>query len=251
MTETPSPTPEPDRFGAVRDTRQLYALNCRSKRIVYLPEGAADEFRADCDAGHLICPLPRCGDPRYRAVGGAIRRHHFRHRTAGLPPHDTRAWYHLTAKLLLGQHLRDRHPELSVTVDENAQDGGETPDIFIRSPVGDQLAIEVQYARLTVERWSERHGTYAAANVRDVWIFGHLPPHFRRPRHEQEVEDAVQLSTLLRTVASARLPVYFVDPDRRELATASLWSGDLAWPLAELAIDPLEAVQSDSVDGLG
>ena len=65
------------------------------------------------------------------------------------------------------------------------------------------------------------------------------------------MEDAVQLSTLLRTVASARLPVYFVDPDRRELATASLWSGDLAWPLAELAIDPLEAVQSDSVDGLG
>jgi hypothetical protein len=111
MTKTSSPPPEPDRLGAVRDTRQLSALDRRTDRNLYLPEGAADDFRADCDAGHLICALPRCGDPRYLAVGGPIRRHHFRHRTAGLPPHDTRASYHLTAKLLLGQHLRDRRPE--------------------------------------------------------------------------------------------------------------------------------------------
>ncbi len=107
--------PEPQRFGAARERRQLYARDRRTGRLVYLPEGEVEAFRADCDAGYLICPLPQCADPRYLAVGGAIRRHHFRHRTPGLPPHGQRAWNHLTAKLLLGQHLRERHPELTIT----------------------------------------------------------------------------------------------------------------------------------------
>lgn len=234
---------EPDRFGAARDTRQLFALDRRSGRIVYLHEGAADAFRADCAAGHLICPLPRCADPRYLAVGGLIRRHHFRHRTAGLPPHDERAWNHQTAKLLLGQHLRDRHPDLSIAVNEDTQDASDSPDILVRTPAGGVLAIEVQYARLTVERWRERHDAYAAEKTRDVWIFGHLPPHFRRPRHGQEAEEAVQLGSLLRAVSWAHMPVYFIDPDRRELATALIESGSLYGQLAEFAIDPLDTVQ--------
>jgi hypothetical protein len=47
--ESPSDqrSPESDRFGAARDTRQLFALDRRSGRIVYLYEGGKDAFRAD------------------------------------------------------------------------------------------------------------------------------------------------------------------------------------------------------------
>jgi hypothetical protein len=46
------------RFGAARDPRQLYASDLRDGRLVYLPDGEADAYRGDCDAGHLVCPLP-------------------------------------------------------------------------------------------------------------------------------------------------------------------------------------------------
>jgi hypothetical protein len=38
------------------------------------------------------------------------------------------------------------------------------------------------------------------------------------------------------------MPVYFIDPDRQELATALIESGSLQGRLAELAIDPLDTV---------
>jgi hypothetical protein len=234
--------PELERFGAVRDPRQLYALDRRSERVVYLPEGAADAFRTDCDAGHLVCPVRGCAEPSYLAVGGVVRRHHFRHRVPGVPAHSLRSWSHLTAKLALGQHLRDRYPDLQVTVNEEAADGGDEPDLTIVAADGRHVAVEIQYARLTLERWRERHEAYAGRGISDVWVFGHLPPHFRRPRHEQQ-EEVVQLGALLRFVAAEGLPVYFIDPDRHELATAMIERRGGDGKLAELAVDPIAEIE--------
>lgn len=232
------------RFGVGRDPRQLYALDRRNGRLVYLPDGVADVFRADCDAGYLICPLPSCADPRYLAVGGSERRHHFRHRAAGLPPHDTWDWYRHTARELLAQQLRDRHPERRIETDV-ALVGETRADLVIRSR-GDDLepvVVHVQYARIPTDGWLELHDAYASRGIADVWLFGHLQPHFRRPRHAPENDEIAQLGTLLQTVADTGLEVVFIDPDRRELAVALIASGGQRLPAVELALEAVDELR--------
>lgn len=235
------------RFGDRGDPRQLYALDRRAETIEYLPEGEADAFRADCDAGHLVCPHPRCAHPAYLAVGGQVRRHHFRHRAKGVPPHDLRTWNHLTGKLILAQHLRARHPDADVQVSEEAHNGDEKPDLLVTLADRSTIAIEIQYGRLTSERWRERHLAYERSASAAFWILGHLPPHFRRPPHEPEDDNLVVLGSLLQNIEADLLPMYFIDPDRQEIATVLTESGRVTTRLARLATDPIESCEI--VDG--
>jgi len=75
---------------------------------------------SDCHAGHLVCPVPNCPDPRLIARGGS-RRDHFAHRhAAGTLTHAPEVWYHLCGKSPVGQWARQRYPEAWVQVDHEA-----------------------------------------------------------------------------------------------------------------------------------
>ena len=87
-------------------------------------------------------------------------------------------------------------------------------------PTGQQVALEVQYAPLTVDAWHERHRSYRAAGIVDVWLFGHLRPHLRAATSVAFVDDdtgatppaAVQLAAVHRAVLDAGLPLLWINP---------------------------------------
>lgn len=95
---------EIQRFLGGTETRQLFALDRRSGRIVELRDGCAREFRPDCHAGHLVCPIECCENRMFTTVGGS-KRHHFRHRVPGARAHGRESYYHQLGKILLGQNL--------------------------------------------------------------------------------------------------------------------------------------------------
>jgi hypothetical protein len=234
-----------ERFFGGRETRQLYALDRRTGRIVYLEDGDAEEQRPDCRAGHLICPIDGCESPSFTTYGGTAKRHHFKHLSAGARAHGPESYYHQLGKRLLGQYVRDRHPEATVVVDQEALDNGQRPDVLVSMPGGRLFAFELQYSPLSVREWQRRHDGYRGQRVFDVWLFGHLPPHLRRSRYhrEQRFESAIELTELGRALASAGQQVRFFSPDELLIATATLESSErflAAWDAAELRFDHLD-----------
>jgi len=230
------------RFIGDGETRQLYALDRRSGRIVYLPEGEADRFKDDCRTGHLICPIETCPSRSFVAHGGTKKRHHFHHkvRTAA---HES--YHHQLGKLLLGQHLQDRHPEARVVVDHEAIDNGQRPDVLVEFRDGRRFAFELQLSALPLDVWKRRHDGYRRQRILDVWIFGHLPPQLRPSRYHSEQRFAwtVELHELAQAIARTGAPVLFFNPDERQLATATIDSGEhflRSWDAAELVYDDLE-----------
>lgn len=231
-------------FVGGRETRQLYALDRRSGRIVYMQERHAEELRPDCRAGHLICPIDGCESRAFTTYGGTSKRHHFKHLVSGARAHGPESYYHQLGKGLLGQYLRDRYPEASVVVDQEALDNGQRPDVLIDMSGGRRFAFELQYSPLTVSEWRRRHDGYRSQGVKDVWLFGHLPPHLRRSRYhrEQRFESAIELTEVARALNAEGEPVRFFSPDELQIATATLESGDrllAAWHAAELRFDQL------------
>src|SRR6266853_1643181 len=99
--------PQSTRHGAGRrpELRQLFARDRRTPDdapLVFMEIGAARRLRADCDAGHLVCPVPGCRDPRLITRGGS-RRDHVAHRhVVDAITHAPERWYHWCGKHLIG-----------------------------------------------------------------------------------------------------------------------------------------------------
>lgn len=234
-------------FGGRRDQAQVFARDLRSGEIVYLKDGEGARYYDAARDGHLVCPLPYCAEPAFTTVAGSERRHHFRHRTKGLVTHGERVLAHFQGKLLLAKTLRERHPEASVTVNESAADGAPEPDLAVGFPDGRRLVFELQYSRLPVEAFRQRRAAFSG--VSDIWLFGHLPPHFRLPRHEHDVP-CVLVGALLAEAHEAGLPVYFLDPDRELVATALFATGRVygaGGRAVEIAIEPLSSCEIDGI----
>lgn len=235
------------RFLGGNETRQLFALDRRSGRIVELREGRARELRPDCHAGHLVCPIESCENRAFTTVGGS-RRHHFRHRVPGARAHGRESYYHQLGKALLGQSLADRYPEARVVVDREALDNAQRPDVLVEFLDGRRFAFELQYSPLGLENWHARHAGYESQGLIDVWLLGHLPPHLRPSRYHREERFAwaLEVTELARTIYASGSLARFFNPDERTIATALLESGERflrGWDAMTLAFDPLEACE--------
>src|SRR4051812_30890526 len=64
---------------ALGDERQVYARSTSSPAgdLVFVADGAADDFRAAAQSGKLVCPVPGCPSPQLTTRGPETRRHHF------------------------------------------------------------------------------------------------------------------------------------------------------------------------------
>lgn len=240
--------PELAGFAASSETRQLFALDRETGLVVQLPEGEADAFREHCRSGRYVCPIESCEAPAYVAVGGASRRHHFRHRAPAAGGHAPETWLHEMAKYALAHHLQTRYPHATVFADTKAIDGGQRPDVLVEID-GHQLAFEVQYSSLTVDEWRKRHAGYQEAGIHDVWLFGNRLPHFRQAR-TSPLDFAISLSDLLWEVHQSGMHVRFIGPDALAIATVLVESGDRYDRVLGgfgLALDPLSACEI--VDG--
>jgi hypothetical protein len=236
--------PELAGFAASTETRQLFALDRETKLIVQLPNGKADSFRDGCRSGRFVCPLESCDSPEYTAVGGASRRHHFRHRAPAAGGHAPETWLHEMAKHVLAQHLQERYPAAQVYADTKSVDGGQRPDVLVEID-GHRLAFEVQYSAITIADWKKRHEGYAAAGIRDVWLFGNRVPHFRQARTLPH-DFAISLSDLLWAVNHAGMHVRFIGPDALAVATVLVESGDRSdrsLQRFKFALDPLASCE--------
>jgi len=230
--------------------RQLFARDRRLEHdapLVFLEIGAAQQLRADCHAGHLVCPVPGCPDPRLITRGGS-RRDHFAHRhAADTLSHAPEGWYHLCGKTLVGQWARHHYPAARVQVDHEAVDNGQVPDVLVAFPDGRRFAFEVQYAPLTIDAWRARHDGYRAQGIVDIWLFGHMPPHLRAARGQPGATPRFVFSQLLEAVELAGGIARWIDPDERAIRTplyAVGWrrvrSPSAGWLLVEAPPEPLD-----------
>jgi Competence protein CoiA-like family len=235
------------RFLGGKETRQLFALDRRTGRIVELHDGGALDLRPDCRAGRLVCPIESCENRAFTTVGGS-NRHHFRHRVPGARAHGRESYYHQLGKALLGQGLKDRYPEARVVVDREALDNAQRPDVLVEFPNGRRFAFELQYSQLPVDDWRARHEGYERQGLIDVWLLGHLPPHLRPSRHHRDEQFAwaLEVTPLARAIHASGSPVRFFNPDECTIATALLESGDRFlryWDAMTLAVDPFDACE--------
>lgn len=242
------------------EPRQVWARDVRRPGIelVFLRVGAAEDLRDACHRGRLICPLPDCPDPAFTSRAG-VYRDHFVH-TGHAAKHAAETVAHFTAKHMIGQWLRKRHPDASVTVDDSTVETGQRPDVLAIFPDGSRLAFEVQYSGLGYNAWVARHEGYVASGIRDVWLWGHLRRWLRPPRSQpaddrhvesKEIErpplDRVALHRdILSQIDDLAGPVFWVDPERREIVTRRRysdrpdnWSGGGAYRLVDVRRDDL------------
>jgi hypothetical protein len=145
-------------FAGHGDARQVWARARHSGRIVFLPDGEADRFRAACNAGQWLCPIPGCDAPAFRARGAEIRRHDFAHREA-TASHTPQEVWRVEALAAVRDWLAGRWPRLPVTsTGENA--------LELTSPrTGRRVVFAVGARRVTVDAWRERRRDADARGV--------------------------------------------------------------------------------------
>lgn len=137
-----------DFFDARGDSRQVWAKEVATGRIVHLPEGDADAFRAACDAGDFVCPIPGCLSPAFRARGADVLRHHFAHRHATVAHRPHEVW-RVEALAALRDWITARWP--GVRIEEFAD-----ALILTSSRSGRRVHLEVAARRVAVDAWHAR-----------------------------------------------------------------------------------------------
>lgn len=212
----------PHRVVVDGETRQVYAKDRMAPagaRFVYLPDGEAARFRIGCKGGALICPVPGCPDPRYRAVGGEIRRHHFRHVVAPKVAHAPESFHHLCAKDVMAAWLADNGAEVTL---EDRSTLAFRPDILAAFPGGQRLAVEIQYASIGLAQWRARHRRYERQGLPVIWLFGHMAPYVNWRSVGLGGQPSTVASTGFLAAAEAEgIELRWIDPENQLIISAT------------------------------
>lgn len=229
----------------------MYARDLRQTAgapLVYLAPGGADRVREDCRAGHLICPFPGCDAPAFWASGGGgRRRHHFRHRHVPVGVHAPESYFHLVGKHAVAAWLRRTHPDARVEVESETSDGSRRADVLAVFPDERRFAFEIQYAPIGADEWRERHESYSAQGIRDVWLFGHTSTYLR-PARQEWLEGRVQLNETLLAVREAGCRVRFLNPDDLMIAS-QLIELDPSWHAPKHSLLQVDSLDSCRIVG--
>ncbi|MGY4856867.1 competence protein CoiA family protein [Cryobacterium sp. AP23] len=241
-------------FQAQGESRLVFARASDSS-VVFMPDGQAEEFRERTRSGELTCIVPDCQNRRLVAFNRGARRHGFAHR-ANAGGHAGMGLHHLQSQLLVADWLRQRYPECRVELEETTEDSQRRADVMLTSPRGRKAAFEIQYAAITPRAWQERHDSYAALGIVDVWLWGHTAPHLRRSR---ESESDLELNPTLVATAAAGLPLLWINPELSRIGTATntrrLETGHLEYEVmathgrGRFVADPLTAYRLDGTLG--
>lgn len=150
--------------------------------LVYLEQGEAHEMR-EIARTQLRCPEPDCTSPDIttvsRSTGGA--RDGYRHlRRPETGAHAPESVMHRQAKALVARWATDHAAVATAQVEASVGGGERIADVLLTSKTGNQMAIEVQFASLSLEAYLERTRSYAAHGVAVVWLWGNCGPHSPR-----------------------------------------------------------------------
>lgn len=199
------------------EVRLLYARNRGdpSGSLYYLKDGTANQLRSWAKE-HLECFMPECSDRRLTTVArSGMRRDGFRHFKGG-GGHAPEGLFHEQAKVLIMQWVSDQYPHVRARAEETTKDRERRADVMLTWPDGSQLAIEVQYAPLTIPNWRARHHSYRQKGLECVWLFGHRPPHLQTLGSQTDV---VRLSDLHKSMVSEAIPLLWINPIEAKVAS--------------------------------
>lgn len=201
------------------ETRLIWARRKSDGELVLLPDGAADEWRQYAN-NELECPIYGCDDPCLTTVARTVARQGSRHR-AGAGSHRPENLFRLQSKATLARWLESHCPTSTITVEpENHTGIAHTADVMVVASDGvHRMAFEIQYARLSPERWTERHERFLADGIVDVWMFGHAGAQAFVVRDGGDV----RLTATRRSVVEAGLPLMWFNPFDSSITMFDEW----------------------------
>jgi hypothetical protein len=156
---------------ALGDERQVYARSTvsPSRSLVFLPHGAAEDFREAARRGELACPVPGCPSPLLTTRGPATRRHHFVHRHAPVDQDHQRSYVRRVANDLLRSWIAAAHPRSSLEADATVDDVDVA--VLVTGPGGARFAVVFVDHRLGADAWRAADERLEAASIARGWIF--------------------------------------------------------------------------------
>lgn len=173
------------------DSRQIYAREADAPLdhpLVFMPDGAAEEFREAARSGALICPVPGCSSPRLTTRGSHERRDHFVHlKTPGDPEHR-RSYARLATRRLLYDWMTGQ--DHVVDVGEGKGEGIAIA-LFARLKDGSRVALCYVDSKLGADAWEEHNDFLRSKGIATAWIFAprrmyFAPPHTAEPVVEDQ-----------------------------------------------------------------
>jgi hypothetical protein len=200
------------------ETRLIYARRRQGDTTLFeLEDGTAATIR-DWAKKNLLCPVDSCESPALTTVNrGARARDGFMH-LVRTNDHGPESLFHIEAKGQIAKWLRLRYPRVIVREEEASNKNRDRiADIMATAVNGDRIAIEIQYSYLSPEVWLERHESYRAQNIVDVWLFGHHGDQLTRVRG---TEDQVVLSPTHELAIECGMPLLWINPVLGRIGTA-------------------------------
>lgn len=200
------------------ETAQVIARDTRDGSIVFLPRGGAHKLRAVAKS-YFECPIAGCAAPRPLTARGGSKRDHFAHAPGSGINHGGagESFNHVQAKHSLAQwalqSTRDDGTDAVITEEAWLPSIRRRPDVLVRYPDGQRLAIEVEYKHLTEDDYDAKVADYAAEGIVPSYVFGHTHRHFRR------TANGVRLTPIAKHVARSGRPVLFINPFTQTVAT--------------------------------
>lgn len=196
----------------------VWARDKGNGSLYRLKDGTARELKSWAKE-HLECFMPDCGDRRLTTVARHPKRRDGFSHYAGAGGHSAESEAHQQGKAALVAWVQATLGPSGVTAvaERSTSDRQRIADVMVTWPDGRQVALEVQYAALTVEAWQRRHDSYREQGVVDVWLLGHDSKHLKAARrHAWEKEGAaegmVALADLHRAMVAAGVPLLWINP---------------------------------------
>ncbi|MGL5827208.1 MAG: competence protein CoiA family protein [Nocardioides sp.] len=209
------------------ETRLVYARmkgSTTSDPLYFLTDGTARDPEMKWQAKEqLMCPVPECTDPRLFAVNRSQysgRRDGFSHHR-GAGNHAAEGLLHLQGKAMLHSWVSTQYPEARVEVEAAVGNRERVADVLVTWPDGSQVAIEIQFAAITVGAWLTRHESYLRQGVTPVWLLGapSTPLRSADSPASDDRQGLVDWSQLHQAMTGHQAPVLWVDPVDQTICT--------------------------------
>lgn len=195
------PVHKPDELARFQsgESRMVWAAHVDDpEQRVFFPEVTPHEQRSafrELTRKSLCCVVPDCRLP-LTAHFREGKRDGFVH-PKGSKGHSPESLWHHEAKARIAEWAATTYTGMQVQVEQATDDRKRRPDVTITGTTGHQVAIEIQYAALTVDQWRERQRDLARGGRAVVWLLGHAGQHFK-----VDPAGRVKYSELVRSMAA-------------------------------------------------
>jgi hypothetical protein len=183
--------------------------------LFHIPYDGATKSVKALTREHLECFMPDCADRRLKAMHRSTKRDGFSH-MPGSGGHLPEGLFHQQSKALIASWVRGNWPGVRADVELATETRDRIADVMLTWVDGARVAVEIQYSAITVDAWLERHLSYRAQGIVDVWLFGHTGNHMHTSHTGQ-----LSLSPVHEAVVAAGLPLLWINPISAEIGMAS------------------------------